>query len=153
MGDYTKYINQIRKLINDDAPIRAGIDAALKAQKQRIFGSGLDSSGAKIGTYSTKPATIKGTRYPKGYSQYKAALGKNPGFVILRDTDALMSSYNSKVVSKNNEYTVAPDAANFQKTEWMEAKYKRTIFAHTAAEKTALFNAINKQISSIVFSS
>ena len=63
-----------------------------------------------------------------------------------------MNSYTYSVVSKNNEYTVAPDAGNFEKTEWMEAKYKRTIFANTAAEKKALFDAINKQISLIIVS-
>lgn len=150
MGDYTKYINQIRRLLNDDRPIRAGIEAALKAQKQRIFTSGMDSAGGKIGVYSRKPATIKGTRYPRGYAEYKSALGKNPGFVILRDTDSLMDSYNFEVVQKNNEYTVAPDAANFNKTKWMESKYKKTIFAHTAAEKRLLFDVINKQISAFI---
>lgn len=154
MGDYTKYINQIRRILSDDTPVRLGIQAALTAQKKRIFSSGSDSAGGKIGMYSQKPATIKGVRYPKGYAQYKAAKGKNPGFVILRDSDSLMNSYQLKVVSKNSEYIVGPaDQDNFNKTVWMESKYRKTIFNQAEAEKRILFDTINKNVSSIITSS
>lgn len=147
MGDYTKYIEALNRIVSSDKIHKTALLTVLAQHKRRIFQQGLDEKMSRIGTYDTTPANIKGTYYPGGYAQYKASKGKNPGFVVLRDTDSLQVGYGLKVIKYNQEYGFGHDNSfNYDKTQWMETKYQKRIFAPSQADRQLLLDTINVQL-------
>jgi hypothetical protein len=147
VGDYSKHINALNRIVQNDNIHRTALLTTLALHKKRIFQQGLDDKMTRIGTYDKTPATIKGTYYPGGYAQYKASKGKNPGFVVLRDTDSLQVGYGLKVIKYNSEYGFGHDNSfNFEKTQWMETKYQKRIFAPSEADRKILLDTINAQL-------
>jgi hypothetical protein len=114
----------------------------LAAHKPRIFEKGQDSSGSKIGTYSTTPASISKknqarqtgrTYFPGGYAQYKTAVGKNPGYVNLRNTDQMMMDYG--IVQNGKTFGFGfQNEENANKSQWMQEKYDKDIFMLSDSE-------------------
>ena len=135
-NEFTNLINKINTAARSDRNLRTSLSTTLAVHKPRIFKDGFDAKGAKIGTYSTKPISISkanqarntGKTYFKGgYSEYKSAVGRNPGYVNLRNTDQMMMDYG--LVGSNGSYGFGfQNDDNFQKSQWMEEKYKRQIF-------------------------
>lgn len=134
--------------------MRAALTTVLAVQKQRIFQQGRDSSKGQIGTYSTKPISISKknqarntgqTRFPGGYAQYKSAIGKNPGFVNLRNTDQMQMDYGI-VVSGDNFSFGFQNAINYQKSEWLQDKYKKDIFPLTDDELNVLADSLKFEV-------
>jgi len=136
VGDFTKYITAFNNILKDDRIYRIALTTVLTRHKTRIFQNGLDGNNAKVGTYDTKAASIKGKRYPGGYAEYKAAKGRNPGYVIFRDTDQMYVDYGLIVGKPSKEYGFDhQNKLNFDKTQWMETKYATKIWVATDQEK------------------
>jgi len=147
-------IRKVNAIIRSDKNLRTAISTVFAVHKPRIFVSGQTATGAKIGTYGTKPISISKkqqarqtgrTRFPGGYSEYKSAIGKNPGFVILRNTDQMYADYG--IVRVGQSYGLGfQNKFNYDKSQWMESKYDADIFDHTSSEIDLLADTLTKQI-------
>lgn len=148
-------IKSLNALLASDKGMRIALSSVLALQKRRIFQAGQAADGSKIGTYGTNPESISkkqqaqntGKTYFKGgYSEYKSLIGKNPGYVILRNTDQMMMDYNMFVLGNNQWGLGFANDTNFDKSQWMEDKYKKDIFNDSAEEDLALETILNDTI-------
>lgn len=150
----TDQINKLNDFIQSDRNIRTALITTLAVQKPRIFVQGFDSKGTKIGVYGTNPISISkknqarntGKSYFKGgYAEYKRAVGKNPGYVILRNTDQMYMDYG--LVGSTGKYGFGfQNSVNYDKSQWMEAKYKKDIFSISQNEVNVLTNVLVDQL-------
>ena len=134
-NEFTDLINKINQAARSDRNHRIALTTVFAVHKQRIFNQGFDSKGAKIGTYGTKPISISKknqarntgkTYFGGGYSEYKRAIGKNPGFVNLRNTDQMMLDYGIQGSNLNYGFGFQNNE-NYNKSQWMEEKYKKEL--------------------------
>lgn len=148
-------IRNLNALLASDKGMRTALTSILALQKRRIFQNGQDAENSRIGTYGSKPASISkkqqaqatGKTYFKGgYAEYKSLIGKNPGFVILRNTDQMMMDYGMFVLGNNQWGLGFSNDTNFNKSQWMEDKYKKEIFDTTAQEDQILETILNDTI-------
>lgn len=148
-------INNLNALLASDKGMRVALTSVLALQKRRIFQNGQSGDNSKIGTYGTKAASISkkqqakqtGKTYFKGgYAEYKSLIGKNPGFVILRNTDQMMMDYGMFVLGNNQWGLGFNNDTNFDKSQWMEDKYKKEIFSPTTEEDQVLETILNDTI-------
>jgi hypothetical protein len=126
----------------------------LAIHKPRIFQQGQDSKKSKIGTYSTKPISISkknqarntGKTYFKGgYAEYKSDIGKNPGYVNLRNTDQMMMDY--QLIVNGDKFGFGfQNNTNYDKSQWMQEKYDKDIFDLTEEELNVLADTLKAQI-------
>lgn len=126
------------------------ISTVLAKQKERIFQRGESSSGAKIGTYGTKPISIAKNRqarntgktfFKSGYAEYKTAIGKNPGYVNLVNTGQMQADYGLIVNGDLLAFGFQNDV-NGDKAGWIETKYGKDIFSLTDPEFELYINTI-----------
>jgi hypothetical protein len=149
-NEFIDLFNKINSVIRSDRNLRTALTSTLAVHKPRIFNQGFDSKGAKIGTYSTTPASISKksqarntgkTFFKGGYAEYKRAVGKNPGFVTLRNTDQMMMDYGLQGSGLSYGFGFQ-NTENFKKSQWMEDKYKKTIFNLSRNEENVLTNVL-----------
>lgn len=135
-------INDLNEIKRNDVVIRKALFSVLAEQKKRIFSLGQSVSG-KIGTYSTKKISISRknqarntgkTTFQGGYAEYKRLIGKGSDFVNLRNTDQMMMDYSLHVLGKDQYGFGFNNQFNFDKTQWMESKYKKSIFDESLKE-------------------
>jgi hypothetical protein len=147
---YDSLINQLNKMMQTDRIMVASLNTVLASQKKRIFQSGEDANGSKIGTYSTDPISISRknqsrqtgkTYFKEGYRQYKGLTGKGNSFVNLRNTDQMMMDYGVHVLGKNEYGLGFNNQFNYDKSEWNEERYSKEIFAESN-EEGALFQRV-----------
>ena len=153
-NELTGLINRIEASIRSDRNMRITLSSVLAVHKPRIFEQGQDATGGKIGTYGTNPISISkknqarntGRTYFKGgYAEYKSAVGKNPGFVILRNTDQMYADYG--IVGSNGDYGFGfQNTVNYNKSQWMEEKYKKDIFDLSSNEEKVLADVLTALI-------
>ena len=154
-NEWGNILNDLNQLRRNDRAIRIALTSVFAVHKQRIFNKGQAAEGGKIGTYSKTPISIArksqarttGTTYFKGgYSAYKSAIGKNPGFVNLRNTDQMMMDYTFQVLG-NGEYGFGfSNDFNFDKSQWAEEKYKKNIFDESTAEGNLFDKILSKEL-------
>ena len=154
MDELTGFINRLNEFVQSDRNIRTALTTVMAIHKPRIFAQGFDSKGVKIGTYGTKPISISkkqqarntGKTYFKGgYSEYKRAVGRNPGFVVLRNTDQMYGDYG--IVGSPPNYGFGfQNTENYNKSQWMEAKYKKEIFSLSNNEEKILADVLVDQL-------
>lgn len=141
-NELTAIMSKIERIVKSDRTNRTALTTSLAVHKKRIFDEGKDANGSQIGTYSTTPTSISkknqarntGKTYFKGgYSEYKSAIGKNPGHVNLRNTDQMMMDYGM-VVSGDDYGWGFQNEENYNKSQWMEEKYKKEIFSPSDPE-------------------
>lgn len=147
-------VDRINNAIRSERVLRTAITTVLAIHKPRIFEKGLDGSNSKIGTYGTNPISIAkksqarqtGKTYFKGgYAEYKKEIGKNQGFVNLRNTDQMMIDYG--IVFEGGQFGLGfQNDLNGNKSNWMEGKYKKDIFDHTQEELDLLGNVLSREI-------
>lgn len=151
-------IKRVNNAIRSDKPMRAALSTVMAVQKPRIFQQGLDSSGAKIGSYSTDPISISknsqarntGKTYFKGgYSEYKKAIGKNPGFVNLRNTDQMMMDYGILANAGNWGFGFT-NTENYDKSQWMQEKYDKDIFDISEQELKVLGDVLQFEVEKLI---
>lgn len=143
-------IDRVNNAIRSERALRAAISTVLSVHKPRIFEKGLDGVGSKIGTYGTKPISISkksqarqtGKTYFKGgYAEYKKDIGKNPGYVNLRNTDQMMIDYG--IVKSGSQFGLGfQNDENYKKSQWMQDKYDKNIFDHTQSELDLLADVL-----------
>lgn len=153
-AELTAIITKINNIVRSDRNIRIALSTTLAVHKDRIFKMGLDASGQQIGTYSTKPESISTkqqarqtgkTFFKGGYAEYKKIIGRNPGFVILRNTDQMMMDYG--LVGANSDYGFGfHNHDNYSKSQWMEDKYKKSIFDLSDYEAGILSEVLTRQL-------
>lgn len=150
-NELTNLIKRINDAIKNDRIYRTALTSGLSIHKPRIFEKGLDGSGQKIGTYSTTPISISkknqarntGKTYFKGgYNEYKKDIGRNPGYVNLRNTDQMMGDYGM-VGSKAYGFQ---NSVNADKSIWMEEKYQKDIFVLSDRELDTIMNIIADEL-------
>lgn len=152
-SDWDLVISDLNKIRQNSVTVRRALSSVLARQKQRIFVQGKAANGSKIGTYSTKKTSISRksqarntgkTTFPGGYAEYKRLVGKNPGFVILRNTDQMMMDYGLEVLGIDTFGFGFTNAHNYDKSQWMEKKYKKAIFDESAGEGKLLMTLLTK---------
>jgi hypothetical protein len=148
-------INDLNRVIKNDRAIRTALTSVLPVHKKRIFESGKSALGAQIGTYGTKPISIAkknqarqtGHSYFKGgYSQYKREIGKNPGFVILRNTDQMQVDYGLQVLGSGSFGYGFTNSKNYDKSQWVQDKYDKDIFALSTSEQDLIGDIMTKEL-------
>jgi hypothetical protein len=146
-NEFVNLVTKINSAIRSDKVQRAALSTSFAIHKQRIFAEGMDSKGQKIGTYGTKPISISkdkqarqtGKTYFKGgYSEYKTAVGKNPGFVNLRNTDQMMADYQVIGNASSGFGFGFQNDTNSDKSDWMTDKYEKEIF-HASDREVEVF--------------
>lgn len=147
-------VDKINNAIRGERVKRVALTTALAIHKPRIFQKGQDSTGSTIGQYGTNPISISkknqarntGKTYFKGgYAEYKSAVGKNPGYVILRNTDQMMMDYG--LVSNGADFGIGfQNQVNADKAGWMTEKYDKEIFALSDSEVNVLASVIVEHI-------
>lgn len=126
-------VTQINGAIRSDKGRRVALTTVMAVHKPRIFDQGLDSAGAKIGTYSKK------------YGEYKTSIGKNPGYVNLRDTDQMLFDYG--ILISGDSYAFGfQNTFNADKAGWMTDKYSKEIFHLSESEIDLLMNVLINEI-------
>lgn len=153
-NEFTAIIEKINSVVKSDRTMRTALTTVLAIHKPRIFEQGFSAKGVKIGTYSSKPISISksqqarntGKTYFKGgYSEYKTAIGKNQGFVNLRNTDQMYGDYGL-IGSGQNFGFGFQNSENYNKSQWMEQKYQTVIFDLSRYETDVLADTIVTQI-------
>jgi len=153
-NEFTDLITRINNAARSDRNLRISLTTTLAVHKPRIFNQGFDARGAKIGTYSTKPISISKNKQARntgktffkgGYVEYKSAIGKNPGYVNLRNTDQMMMDYG--LVGSNGQYGFGfQNDINSEKSGWMEQKYGKDIFSISNYEENVLADVVVDQL-------
>lgn len=153
-NELQQIMDRINRVVRSDKPMRAALSTVLAIHKRRIFQQGKDASGNQIGKYSTKPISIPlsrqarntgRTRFKGGYDEYKRAIGKNPGFVNLRDKDQMQMDYGL-IVSGDNFGFGFQNSFNYQKSQWAEEKYDKEIFAPSDQELNVLADTLKFEV-------
>lgn len=154
MNEFKNIFKAIEQAVKSDKAIRIALVTTLAVHKPRIFERGQDSNGSKIGTYSTNPISISKksqarqtgkTYFPGGYAQYKTAVGKNPGFVNLRNTDQMMMDYG--IVQNGRTFGFGfQNEENANKSQWMQEKYDKDIFMLADNELDVLADVLVKNL-------
>lgn len=147
-------IADLNKIKRDNTAMRVALSSVLPVHKKRIFEMGADSSGAKIGNYSTNPISIAKknqsrntghTYFKGGYAQYKSEIGKNPGFKNYRNTDQMQMDYGLMFLGENTYGFGFTNAFNFNKSEWLQDKDDKNVFELSQSELDLLTNVLTAQ--------
>lgn len=148
------FTDKLKKIATSDKVMRVSLTTVLAIHKPRIFQQGQDSKKSKIGTYSTNPISISkknqarntGKTYFKGgYAEYKSDIGKNPGYVNLRNTDQMMMDY--QLIVNGDKFGFGfQNNTNYDKSQWMQEKYDKDIFDLTEEELNVLADTLKAQI-------
>lgn len=155
----TSVIDKINRAIRDEKHLRVALTTVLAVHKPRIFEDGKAADGSKIGTYSTDKISISrknqakntGKTYFKGgYSEYKTAIGKNPGYVNLVNTGQMQSDYGLKRFGENRFGMGFQNEHNYNKSQWMQEKYDKDIFDHTQGELDIIASVLETQIANSI---
>lgn len=152
-------ISELNQITKTDRAMRMALNSVLAEQKRRIFSQGNDASNAQIGTYSTKATSIAKkdqakntgkTYFAGGYAEYKSLIGRNPGKVILRNTDQMMMDYGVLVLGGDKYGLGFTNDANGDKSEWLEEKYDKEIFAESDFEGEIVENILFQELNQII---
>jgi hypothetical protein len=138
--------------------MKIAVNTVFSVHKARIFEKGLDGNDSKIGDYSTKPISISPskqarntgkTRFEGGYAEYKTAIGKNPGYVNLRNFDQMSSDYG--VIQDGSNLALGfQNDVNGEKAGHLVDKYDKPIFHHTQKEIDLLGEVISFELNKAI---
>lgn len=152
-NELTDIMVKVESIIRSDQNIRIALTTVLAEHKKRIYVEGFDVTGNKIGQYSTKPASITKknqarntgkTYFSGGYSEYKKDVGRNPGYVILRNTDQEYNDYG--LIGSNGVYGFGfHNQINADKSVWNEDHFSKTIFDLSSYEESLLADVLVDQ--------
>lgn len=145
-------VNQVNTALRSTQIRKAALSTVLAIHKPRIFEKGEAEDGSKIGNYSTNPISISSknqarntgkTFFRGGYSQYKSEIGKNPGFVNLRNTDQMYADY--QLIQNGSEFGFGfHNGENAKKMGWNTDKYDKPIAAVNQRELNVLADVLVK---------
>jgi len=147
-------IDRVNNAIRSERVMRIAVSSVLSIHKPRIFEKGTDASNTKIGVYGTNPISISKknqakqtgkTYFKSGYAEYKKDIGRNPGFVILRNTDQMMIDYGM-IVTGGQFGLGFQNELNYNKSIWMQEKYDKQIFGHNDQELQVLTDVLTFEV-------
>lgn len=153
-NEITGLVDKVNAAVRADKNLRIALITTLAEHKNRIFSKGQAADGSQIGTYSTKPASISKSRqakktdqsyFPGGYAQYKRVIGKNPGYVILRDSDQMYADYGLQGSAGNYGFGFT-NQFNADKSGWNEEHFDKEVFQLSQKEIDLVANVLNAQI-------
>lgn len=148
-------LKKMTDLVQFNRAVKIGVQTVLATQKKRIFVDGEDATNNKIGKYSTNPISISkknqnrntGKTYFKGgYSEYKSAIGKNPGYINLNNTGQMFQDYSFFDLGQAGLGLGFNNNINFDKSQWAESKDGKKIFQQSAKEGVILDSVISQEI-------
>lgn len=154
-NEWGNILNDLNALRRNDRAIRTALTTVLAVQKQRIFNKGQTAESGKIGKYSTNPISISRknqarstghTYFKGGYAQYKSEIGKNPGFVNLRNTDQMMMDYTLQIIDQNTYGFGFTNDFNFDKSQWAEENFDKNIFDESTAEGNLMEKILTQEL-------
>lgn len=154
-NEWGNILSDINRLRRNDRAIRIALTSVLAVHKQRIFNRGQSAEGGKIGTYSKNPISISRknqarqtgqTYFPGGYAQYKSAIGKNQGFVNLRNTDQMMMDYTLQILGNDMYGFGFSNDFNFDKSGWAEERFDKNIFDESTAEGALMEKILTQEL-------
>lgn len=157
-NEFTAVLERINSTVRADKTMRVALNTVLAIHKPRIFQQGFSAKGVKLGSYSTKPISIARSKQARdtgrtffkgGYSEYKRAIGKNQGFVNLRNTDQMYGDYGL-IGSGQNFGFGFQNSENFQKSQNLEQKYLTSIFDLSRYETEILADTVVNQIKAVI---
>lgn len=157
-NEFTSLVTKINNVARSDRNLRTALSTVLAFHKPRIFVKGQDSSGQRIGTYSKNPISISRknqarntgkTTFKGGYAEYHGLIGKGSTNVILRNTDQMMMDYGLQGSALNYGFGFQ-NKENFDKSQWMEEKYKKKIFYTSRQEEKILVNVLTAQLMRVI---
>jgi hypothetical protein len=153
-NEFTAVLEKINNVVRADKTMRVALTTVLAIHKPRIFEQGFSAKGVKLGTYSTKPISISKseqarntgkTFFSGGYAEYKRDIGKNQGFVNLRNTDQMYGDYG--LVGSGQSFGFGfQNSDNYRKSQYAEAKYQTPIFELSRYEEEILADTLFNQI-------
>jgi hypothetical protein len=145
---------RLNKAIRSDKVMRIALTTVLAIHKPRIFESGQDSKNNRIGTYSTKPISIAinkqarntgKTNFKGGYSEYKTAIGTNPGYKNYRNTDQMQMDYG--LIVNGDKYGFGfQNSENFKKSQWVQEQDDKDVFELSDQELNILADTLKAQV-------
>ena len=153
-NEFTDLITKINNVVRSDRNLRTALTSVLAVHKPRIFVGGFDAKGVRIGTYSTKKISISKkqqarntgkTVFKGGYAEYHGAIGKGSTNVILRNTDQMYMDYGLQGSGLNYGFGFQ-NTENYNKSQWMEEKYKKPIFDISKNEERILVEVLTDQL-------
>lgn len=153
-NELTDFMSRLSAVTRDGRILRTALTSVMAIHKPRIFERGLDREGSQIGKYGTNPLSISRknqarntghTYFKGGYDQYKQEIGKNPGFVNLRNTDQMMQDYG--ITGGDNQFGFGfQNTENFNKSIWLQDKYDKQIFDPSDQELQLLAQVMETEI-------
>lgn len=155
MNEWDGLITDLNRIKRDDKAMRIALSSVLPVHKKRIFEAGLDGNKTKIGTYGTSPISIAiksqsrntgHTYFKGGYAQYKSEIGKNPGYVNLRNTDQMQMDYGLMFLGVDTYGYGFTNSFNFDKTTWLQDKYDKDIFELSQSEQDMLADILTAKM-------
>lgn len=173
-NDLAAFITKINNAVRSEKNMRTALTTVMAVHKPRIFEKGMDASNGKIGVYGKNPISIpfdnmarkvgspktivknrrfnapivretKSAYFKGGYAEYKTEVGKNPGFVILRNTDQMMMDYGLIFSGGKFGFGFQNDL-NYNKSQWMQDKYDKNIFDHSDSEINLLADVLKAEV-------
>lgn len=153
-NEFTDILEKVQRTATADKTMRTALTSVLSIHKRRIFEEGFNAKGVKIGTYSTKPTSIAKSQQARntgrtffkgGYAEYKKAIGKNQGFVNLRNTDQMMMDYG--LIGSGDSWGFGfQNSDNYKKSQYLEQKYQSAIFDLSRNEDNMLADILVDQL-------
>lgn len=150
-------IKRIDKAIKSDKAMRTALTSVMAIHKPRIFESGQDSGGGKIGSYSTEPISISRkkqardtghTTFPGGYAQYKQEIGKG-GDVNFRNTDQMQMDY--QIIQNGSQFSFGfTNHFNYEKSQWLQDKYDKDVMDLTDKELDVLGDVHKAEVEKLI---
>ena len=141
---------KINNAIRSDRIKRIALNTVLSVHKPRIFEKGQAEGGSQIGNYSTKPLSISKDRQARntgktyfkgGYAEYKTLIGKNPGYVNLRNTDQMQGDYG--LIQNGGSFGFGfQNSDNSKKADYNTDHFNKDIFALSNSEVDLLANVL-----------
>ena len=127
-------IKRIDRAVKSEKVMRTALTTLLTVHKQRIFQSGQDAEGGKIGKYSTKKISIAKSKQARdtghtvfegGYAQYHREIGKGDD-VNFRNTDQMMADYG--IIQNGNQFGFGfQNSLNYNKSQWVQDHFDKDV--------------------------
>lgn len=154
-NEWGNILSELNRFRHNDRAVRIALTTVFAVNKQRIFNKGQSADSGKIGKYSKTPISIArknqarstGKTYFKGgYNEYKSDIGKNPGFVNLRNTDQMMMDYTFQVIGKDTYGFGFNNDFNFDKSQWAEERFDKNIFDESVSEGQLMEKILTREL-------
>lgn len=129
---------QLARVADTDKLLRTCATSVLFLIKDRVHGDGLDAAGSPIGVYSKPYMKTRVNRFSRTSSNK----------VVASLTRQMENDMRVVAIGKNKYGIGYSNQFNFQKSQWIEKRYKKPagIFKVGEGERTAIITIVNKHV-------